>query len=152
MDSMLGSSMATMTMSDGAGRRERRIAVIEVAIRVREVHGLIQRMDITCAVISHGPQVEVLEDVECLQHDRPLLPRCQLVDLDPLVVGVYGLFDLHLPVGQIGFREQPALFAGPTYQLLGNVTFIEAVIRSIDRRLAILAVRPGTFLRFNELA
>ena len=120
--------------------REIRIAVIEVAVGKGEVHRLVQRVDVAGAVVPHRLQVEVLEDVEGLQHHGALHPRGELVDLDSFVRGHHGLFDVDLPVGEVVGRDQRAFLPGSPHEFPRDVTLVEPVVRRIDRVLAVLAV------------
>ncbi len=137
---------------DRLGGREVRIAVVEVAVGVREVHRLVQRVDVAGAVVAEGLDVELLEDVQRLEHDRALHPVRQLVDLDPLVVGADRLLDVDLPAVQILHRDQPALLPGAAHELLGDVAAIEAVVRRVDRFFAGLAGSQRIALSLDELA
>ena len=44
------------------------IAVVEIAVRKREAHRLIERVNVAGAVVAHRLEIEVLEDVERLEH------------------------------------------------------------------------------------
>ena len=87
-----------------------RIAVIEIPIRERQVHGLVQRVDVARAVVAHGLEVHVLQNVEGLQQHGTLHPARELVDLDPLVVGHHRFLGVDLPVREILQRVETTLF------------------------------------------
>ena len=96
-------------------------------------------------VVAHRLQVEVLKQVERLQHDRALSPARQLVNLDALVGRRHRLLHLHLPVRQVRECVQPALLARAATIFLRDVALIKPVVGGVDGLLAVLArlQRPG---------
>jgi hypothetical protein len=128
-----------------------RIAVVEVAIRERKIHRLVQRVNVACAVVPHAAQVDVLEQVQRLQHHGTLNPVIQLVDVDSLVSRDGGIFDMDLPAIEILHRDQPAGGLRLGDDLLRDVAAIEALVGGKDRLLAILAGFQRGALRVHEL-
>src|SRR3979490_3648825 len=104
-------------------------------------------MDVTGAVIPHRLEIEILENVERLQHHRTLHPGRELVDVDPRVAGVHRLLDLYLPVGEIPGGEQTSELAHGTHQVVCDVTPVEALVGGVDGGLATLAGGEGPAFR-----
>ncbi len=133
-------------------RREVRVAVVEVAIGEREVHRLVHRVDVARAVVAHRLQVEVLEQVERLQQRRSLRPGVELVDLDASIAGVQRLLDQRLPLREVGFGDEAALFLHAADEFARDVALVEAVVRGLDRVLARLAGGERLLLGLDQLA
>ena len=93
------------------GGREVWIAVIEIPVGEGQIHRLIDGVDVAGAVIAHAFEVEVLKDVQGLEHGGPLCPVCELVNFDSFVGGLDRLLNPHLPVGQVFRSEEAALFS-----------------------------------------
>ena len=128
------------------------VAVIEVAVGEGQVHGLIDGVDVARGVVAHGLEIDVLQDVERLQHGRPLRPGVELVDVDPLVCRADRLLEAHLPARQVFLGDQPALLAHAAHQLVRDVAFVEAVVGGHDRVLAALLGAQRLLLGLHELA
>ncbi len=135
----------------GLLRRKVGIAVIEIAVGECEVHGLIQRVDVPAAVVAHRLKVEVLQDIQGLEHDRPLHPGGELVDLDALVSRHDRLFNMDLPTGQIFQRDERTLFPGSANELSGDVALVEPLVGRVDRLLPAVAPGEGFLLRLYQL-
>ena len=131
--------------------RKRGVAVIEVAIGEREVHRLIQRVDVAGAVVAHRLQIEVLEDIERLQHHGSLRPWLELVHVDAAILCHYGRFCFDLPVGEIRKRDEPTLLLQAANELLGDVTAIEPLVGGHDGVVAVLAAAERLLLGLHEL-
>ncbi len=132
-------------------RRKIRIAVIKIPIRKSQVHGLIERVDILRAVEAHRFQIEILQHIQRLQHDRALHPAVELVNVNPLVIRHHGVFNVDFPIRQIFHRVQPALLARAADIFLRNVSFIKTIIRGVNRFLPVFAGGQGLLLGFNQL-
>ena len=132
-------------------RREVRIAVVEVPIGEGQVHGLVEHVDVARTVVAHRLQIEVLEDVEDLVHDRPLGPLLQLVDLDAFVRRHHRLFDVDLPVGEVLGGDAGPLLAGSAHVLLRDISAVEAVVGGHDRFLATLSGGERVGFSLDEL-
>jgi hypothetical protein len=131
--------------------REGGIAVIEVAVSHRETDRLVHGLDVVGAVVTHRLQVEVLEDVERLEHRRTLGPVVELVDVDAAVSRVPRLLELHAPVREVILRDLPALLLCAAHELCADVAAVEAVVRGLERFLARLASLQRALLGLNEL-
>ena len=123
--------------------REGGVAVVEVAVGEGQAHRLVEGVDVAGRVVPHRLEVGVLEDVERLQHRRPLRPDRELVDVDALVRGPDRLLELHLPAGQVLRGDEPALLLRAADELPGDVAAVEAVVGGVDRLLAALARGEG---------
>ena len=132
--------------------RKVRVAVIEVAIGEGEVHRLVDRVDVICAVVTHRAHVEVLEDVQRLQQRRALRPDVELVDLDAAVTGAERLLDERLPLREVVERDQATLFLHAAHEFLRDVAAIEAVVRGLQGLLARLAGGERLLLSLDHLA
>ena len=132
--------------------REVRIAVIEVAVGKREVHRLVHRVDVAPAVVAHALQVEVLEDVERLQHRRALGPAVELVHVDAAIRRVPRLLELDAPVREVVLRDLAALFLRAAHELVGDVAAVEAVVGRLQRFLARLAGLQRIRFGLDQLA
>ncbi len=132
--------------------REIDVAVIEIAIGEGQVHGLIDGVDVARGVVAHGLEIDVLQDVERLQHGRSLRPDVELVDVDSLVGGADRLLDAHLPARQVLLGDQAALLAHAAHELVGDVAAVEAVVGGHDRFLAGLLRTERLLLGLDELA
>ena len=128
------------------------IAVVEVAVGEGEVHRLVEGVDVPGRVVAHSPQIGVLQDVQCLEHDGSLHPGRQLVDVDAAVVRAHRFLDVDLPAVEVGHRHEPAQFLRPTDELFGDVAAVEAVVGGGQGLLARLALLEGGGFRVDELA
>ena len=74
--------------------RERRVAVIRIAVGVCQLDRLVDVMDVLGGVHAERLEIDALEDVERLQQHRALIPRSSLVDVETMKVRRRRLFDL----------------------------------------------------------
>src|SRR5206468_6384032 len=107
---------------------------------------------ITGRVVAHRFHINILENVERLQQRGPLRPRLKLVDLYSLVSGFGWLLDLNLPVREVSHREETALLLHAAHELPRDVSFIEAVVRRVDRLLPRFASRERLLLGLDQLS
>ena len=108
-------------------------------------------MNVARAVVAHRDQVQILQQIERLQHDRPLCPAVQFVHFDAFVGRHQWLLELHLPVGEVGYRVQPAQLTRPATVLLGDVACVKTRVSRIDGLLPVLAGVERPRLGLDEL-
>ncbi|MCG3120993.1 MAG: hypothetical protein ALAOOOJD_03921 [bacterium] len=120
-------------------RRKIRIAVIKIAVGKREVHGLIQRVNVFGAVEAHAFQIKIFQNVQRLQHDRALHPAIELVHFDVFVHRHHRRFEIDFPLGEIFQRVQPTLFFGTADKFLRDVAFVKTIVRRVNCLFAIFA-------------
>ncbi len=108
-------------------------------------------MDVARAVVAHPLQVEVLEDVERLQHCRALGPAVELVDIDAAVARAARLLEPDAPVREIFLRDLGALLARAAHEFRGDVAAVEAVIGRLQGLLARLAGLQRRRFRLDQL-
>ncbi len=126
------------------------VPVVEVAVGKGKVHGLVQRVDITCAVVAHGLQVETLQQVQCLQQGGPLGPGGELVDVDAAVVHAHRLFKDDLPVGEVFGGDEAARGTVAAHDFGGKVAAVETLIGGHDGGLAVGPRRQCTGFRLHQ--
>ena len=151
-----GATLAGVCFGQQAGDRfgggKVGVAVVEIAIRKRQVHGLVQGVNVVGAVVTHRLEVEAFQDVQGLQHGRTLHPGGEFVHVDALVAGADRRFDVHLPVGQIGCGEQPAVLAVGAHDFRGDVAAVKALVGRVDGLFARAARGQGLRFRGDEFA
>jgi hypothetical protein len=103
-------------------------------------------------VVAHRLEVEVLEDIERLQHHRALHPGVELVDLDTAVGGAAGRLDLDLPAREVLAGDEPARGLHRPGELGGDVAAVEAFVGGHDGLLACGAALEGALLGLDQLA
>ena len=128
------------------------IAVVEVAVGEGEVHRLVEGVDVAGRVVAHRLEVGVLQDVQRLEHDRPLYPGGQLVHVDAAVVRADRLLDVDLPLVEIGHRDETVQFSRAAHELLGDVAAVEAVVGGAQGLLAGLALFQRRRLGLDQFA
>ena len=93
-------------------------------------------MHVARTVVPHAAQIEVLENVERLQHHGALHPGIELVDIDTAIGRASRLLDANAPIRQIVARDQTALLLHRSRELGPKSTLVEQVIGGVDRCLA----------------
>ena len=133
---------------------ERRIGVVAVAIRVRELHRLDDRVEVVGAVVLHRLQIELLEDVERLEQHRTLAAERLLVDVVAAIGRRRRLFDLGEELGEVVELERRLVLLQERDHLARDVAFVEAIARRDDARRAALACAPrsASTIRFSVRA
>ena len=96
---------------------ERRIGVVGVAIRIRELHRLGDGVQVIRAGVAHRLQVEVLEDVERLQQHRPLAAEAVLVDGVAAIGRLRRLLDARVVLGEVARVERRAVLLQERHHL-----------------------------------
>ncbi len=108
-------------------------------------------MDVGGAVETQGLEVERLEHVQGLEHDRALDPARELVDVDAFIRGRHGLFETDLPAGQVLHGDEPALLLRAADEFAGDVALIKAIVGGPDGLPPRLPRGQGLTLGFDEL-
>ena len=94
------------------------VAVPRLAIGERELRALGHGVDVLGRGVSHGREVEALEQPQLLEEDGRLAPRAGLQHRQPVVVDGERLLVGRLPVAQILLGEQPGVtHAGAVHPL-----------------------------------
>jgi len=65
-----------------------RVAIIKIAVREGQVHGLVKRVYVPRRVVSQVRDIEIFENIQRLQQDWALDPGRELVNLDAPITGL----------------------------------------------------------------
>jgi len=103
-------------------------------------------------VVAHARQIELLENVERLQHHGPLHPGVEFVNVDPAVVRVTRLFDLHLPTCEIFFGDESAFGLDRRGEFCGDVATIKTLVSRHDGLLSGCAAGERTPFGFDQFS
>ncbi len=123
-------------LADEVGIRE-----VGISVRVGEFHGLDEDVHIVGAVVTHGGEIERLQDVEHHQQGRPLTVEGLLVNRVAPVGGRGRLFDARKELREILEHEGRTVLLEKGDHFLSDVSLVEAIASSYDARLASIRLR-----------
>ncbi len=118
---------------------ELRIAIVGVPIRIGELQGLDEGVEVIGAVVPHRLEIEGLEDVQGLQQNRSLASEGVLVDVVAAIVDDRRLLDLRVEFRKVGELERRLVRLEEGDHLLRDVALVEAIARRPDARGPTLA-------------
>ena len=89
-------------------------------------------MNIRGAVVAHGAQVKAAQDVQCLQHHRPLRPGAAAIDIELVEADATGRFDRAAEVGEVVGFDPAAVVTLVAQDRGGDVAPVERVARGVQ--------------------
>ena len=120
---------------------ERLVAVVAVAVRIGQLQGFDDRMDVRSAVTLHRLEVELLEDVERLEQHRTLAAERLFVGVVAAIRRYRRLLDPGEVVGEVVELPRRLMLFQKRDHLACDVAFVETVAGGGDASAAPLLCR-----------
>ena len=111
---------------------EDRVAEIRLAVGGGELQRLGHRVDVGGRVVPHRLRSMPVQDIQRLQHHRPLRPGAAAIDIEVAEAGAARRFDAGLEGRQIVRDEQPAILPLVAHDRGRNVAAVERVVRGVQ--------------------
>ena len=109
------------------------IAVVGVAVGVRQLHGFRHGVDVVGRIQPHFADGETFQNVERFDHRRSLAPESGLINGVAVERGGDGLFGRNVKCGHVFVAKQSAVLLAELADAAGDIAAVEVIAHGFHR-------------------